>query len=286
MKNSKLAEYIDIAKGKDRTMSEYANAAGVNLSTISRIKSGDYKPGVKILKKLTSEEAQPRGGIHFGMLYEALMLSNPLLATMPFGPILLETRAAISEVKERKENEKVRESSEEKLEEKEDEHSLERSKWTKYSRECRKFSAVATGIIYNAVVSKGIHFHSAKIEEQEPLWYEGEVLLELEEQQISKWFFRFATLNKDDRSFDKYVKEMALKQISNLVFLSEDNTRKVSIVVNENELYQYLLEYKDKLSYRGNLSIIWVDADEVMIWKEEYLSVYGDKDVEDLIKLI
>ena len=286
MANNKLAEYIDIAKGKDRTMSEYANAAGVNLSTISRIKSGDYKPGVKILKKLTSEEAKPRGGINFGMLYEALMLSNPLLATIPFGPILMETRVAISETKERIENEKTKENGVEKEEEKEDEHSLERSKWTKYSRQCRKFSAVATGIIYNALVRKGIHFHSAKIEEQEPLWYEGEILLELEEQQISKWFFRFATLNEDDRSFDKYAKEMALKQISNLIFLPEDNTQKVSIVVNDNELYQYLLEYKDKLSYRGNLSIIWVDADEVMVWKEEYLSLFGDKNIEDLVKIV
>ena len=79
---------------------------------------------------------------------------------------------------------------------------------------------------------------------------------------------------------------MALKQISNLIFLPEDNTRKVSIVVNDNELYQYLLEYKDKLSYRGNLSIIWVDADEVMVWKEEYLSLYGDKNIEGLVKIV
>jgi len=286
MADNKLGKLVELAKGNDRTIREYAAMAGVNVSTVSRTINGEYRPGVKVLRKLTSEEAQPRSGITFGMLYDALILSNPLLATVPFGPILLETSAAISEAKERQKDEKGREVCDANVLKVEDEPSMELSKWTQYSKQCRKFSAVATGIIYNALVRKGIHFHSAKIEEQEPLWYEGEILLELEEQQISKWFFRFATLNEDDRSFDKYAKEMALKQISNLIFLPEDNTRKVSIVVNDNELYQYLLEYKDKLSYRGNLSIIWVDADEVMVWKEEYLSLFGDKNIEDLVKIV
>mgnify|MGYP003296338438 CR=1 FL=1 len=108
MKNDKLIAYIDMAKGKDRTMGEYASAAGINLSMISRIKNGTYTPGVKVLKKLTSENAKPRGGISFPMLYEAVTLANvvPVVGTV-FAGGLVAAAVAATEIKPKKKSNSV-----------------------------------------------------------------------------------------------------------------------------------------------------------------------------------
>lgn len=286
VKNNKLVEYIEIAKGTDRTMKEYADAAGVNLSTISRIKSGDYTPGIKILRKLTSDKAQPRGGVNFTMLFEALMLSNPLYSMVPVvGPVIAESMATISETKNMRETELDKKGNEVALQ-KDEELQDKNIPWGEYNKERRRFSATATGIICNAIVQKGIHFQTLNVQKQEGLWYSDEQILKLEGAKVEKWFLIFESFSKENRSFDKYAKDMALRRIGQLVLNPAAEKQKVSMVVNDLKLYHYLLDYKDKLSYKGNLSIIFVDSDEVIIRKEEYLSYYNENHIGNLVEVV
>ena len=62
--SAKLARLVNIAKGSDRSIREYARVSQVNVSTISRTINGEYTPGIKVLQKLTSPEAEPRGFRH------------------------------------------------------------------------------------------------------------------------------------------------------------------------------------------------------------------------------
>jgi len=70
MEKQNLQELVKKARG-DRTKRKYAEDSGVNVAIISRIESGDYRPGRKVLEKLTSVQANPQGGVTFNDLLEA-----------------------------------------------------------------------------------------------------------------------------------------------------------------------------------------------------------------------
>ena len=74
--SAKLARLVNTAKGPDRSIREYARASQVNVSTISRTINGEYTPGIKVLQKLTSPEAEPRGGVTFQDLVDAANLDK------------------------------------------------------------------------------------------------------------------------------------------------------------------------------------------------------------------
>ena len=62
------------------------------------------------------------------------------------------------------------------------------------------------------------------------------------------------------------------------MFLKSNKKRKISIVVNNNKVYEYLLKFKGNISYRGYLSIILVDINNVSVEKEDYISWYEDNE--------
>lgn len=302
MGQNKLAKLVNIAKGNDRTIREYATAAGVNVSTISRTIKGEYKPGVKVLRKLTSKEAAPRGGITFNDLFEATGFSNEvtfntalgsvsaiLAASIPvFGQTLVDgTVAAVmiaeKEKKSRQES-KLLVNNKNEANEKCKSFTIERL--SEYNRHLHRFSATATGLIYGKMAQKGLRFRPSNIDELDFQCYEDDSVVELEECNISTWLFRFIAISEADRGLDKFAKDVALNMFSQLVLIPSDVKRKISIVVNHMELYEHLLRYKGHNSYHGNLSIILIDTKEVSIRKEEYLSLYDTANEENLIEIV
>ena len=49
-----------------------------------------------------------------------------------------------------------------------------------------------------------------------------------------------------------------------------------TIAVDNNELYEAVCKYKEHNSYRGNLSVVLVDTNEITIRKEEIISLCDD----------
>ena len=70
-------ELLRLAQG-DRTASEFANAAGISIVSLSRINHSVVKPSLLTLSKLTSEEAAPQNGITYEMLVDAAKAENLL----------------------------------------------------------------------------------------------------------------------------------------------------------------------------------------------------------------
>ena len=53
---------------------------------------------------------------------------------------------------------------------------------------------------------------------------------------------------------------------------------KVSLAVNTKAGYEYLLRYKDRIPYRGELSVIYIDLEKYEIVAETYLSHFYESD--------
>ena len=50
--------------------------------------------------------------------------------------------------------------------------------------------------------------------------------------------------------------------------------------LNNSDFYEFMAKYKDKISYRGDLSIVLVDVDSLSILEETYLSHYDEKETK------
>jgi len=140
------------------------------------------------------------------------------------------------------------------------------------NQEIQKFAAISIGVIYGKLAEQGIRFRPMNNMETDIELYETDTLLSLEGENYSSWLINFVASSETDKEFDNLVKLSATKMFERLFFQKPDPNRKVSIVVNTEELFDYLLAYKGKNSYRGNLSIIQIDVNTISIVREEYIS--------------
>ena len=68
--------------------------------------------------------------------------------------------------------------------------------------------------------------------------------------------------------------------IARFMFIEPKRERKISLVITDKKGFDMICGYKDKLSYRGDLSIILVDYESLSVVREEYLAHY-DPDKTD-----
>lgn len=286
-----------MARG-DRSLREYAKDTDINVSILSRIERGEYKPGKKVLKKLTSPDAKPQGGVTYQDLVEAandnelyrkgiaagMAVAGLVPGALPGITAALLTLASSSTtikaqiLLQEKERSKTKGS-------KQGVGKSDISRYGVLNQEIQRFAATATGIIYGKLASKGVRFRIGMQEETDITLYDGDSLLLVENQCIDSWMLSFIAMSEEDRGMDKIVKNSAKSMFERLLFIAPDAKRKYSIVVNDKVLFDYLLEYKDKNSYRGNLSIIEIDVKNVEVVREEYISFYDLDKVDEKLKI-
>ena len=296
MSNKSLQELVKIARG-DRTKRKYAEESGVNVAIISRIESGDYMPGRKVLEKLTSSNARPQGGITYADLVEvandnkqfqkglvAGMLATPLgFVGIPFlatafagGTVLgkgMETLLETSVQSKTKSTYKRREK-----------EFLDEMK--NFAIGMERYKATAAGIIYSKMAEMGITCRPGKQEDTDfPLNYTDLIML-VEDENINTWVLSCVTLNEENKDREALIKPFAARFIDKLLHTKPDPKKKASFVVDDDELYKYLLEMKGKNSYRGNLSIIQFDVKSLSLLREEYISYYELNDTENKMLLV
>ena len=275
MEKQNLQELVKKARG-DRTKRKYAEDAGVNVAIISRIESGDYRPGKKVLEKLTSVQASPQGGVTYNDLLEAasdnkqyqkgLAAAATLMMTAPLGligaaPFMAGAGVAGAATKIHGDKKKK----------KEDEF-LDRMK--DFATEMERYRAMATGTILATLAEQGIICRPGKQEDTDfPLNYTDIVLL-VEDTEISNWVLSCFTLNENNKNMESFIKPFAARFAEKLLHTKADARKKASFVVDSDELYDYLTDLLKENSYRGNLSIIQFDAQNVKLVREEYISYY------------
>lgn len=290
-----LISLIKKARG-NRTLREYAKDSDVNVSIISRIENGEYKPGRKVLQKLTSFEAKPQGGVTYQELLEVANNDEQYKKGLTAGmsvvgitPMALAGIPGITAALAALAGGFTMTKAQELLQEKEIKKSIsdndEVARYSQLNQEIHRFAATAIGIMYGKMAEQGIKFRPIAKDEADLLLYDTDVLLSIEENEISSWLVKFATFSREDRELDRLVMQSVTNMFEKLLFEKPDLSRKVSIVVGNDVLFEYLTQYKERNSYRGNLSVIQVDVDLVEIVREEYISYFELEEQEDKLLL-
>lgn len=273
---------------KKLTQEEVAKAIGISRQAYNAYEQNGARPRkketyIKLAKLLECdvEYLQREDG------FATLPMLGTLMGAMPIvGPAF--TLATITAMKiaekEKKKNDRLDAINCEQ-ENKEEVVSITTAKLSAYNKQLHSFSVIASGLLYGRMAQNGIRFRPGSAKELDFQWYDEDPVIYLEDGDVDTWLFKCIAVSEEDRSLDKFVRHMAISAILNLVLLPLDAKRKVSIVVNDKELFQELLAYKNCNSYRGNLSIILLDTNEIRIVKEEYIATYDSIDSTTLIKL-
>lgn len=232
----KVNSLIMSAKGtnEERSIRRYAQDAGVSAAGITRVLKGDYKATPQLIKKLTADRAKPKNNITFEMLMQAAGYVD-----------VSEDEIDISY-------------SDELIIQAEDKLKIQRN----------EFKVFGIGLITNTLIEKDIFPQYKKMDGSTGRKYNADCVLEIGE---IKWVIQFVSFK--NMRMNKWM-PLLKSQLGKFIFLSLDASRKCSLVVDEQEVYDYLIKLKNTLSFKGNLSIILIDDKEIIT--EEYISYYSD----------
>lgn len=309
MANKELGELVRRAKGEDRSLREYAKDSGVDVAVISKIINGSYtpkKPDVFI--KLTSPSAAPRGdvtyeqlvkaadssksfqaGIAAGLAATATNLTTASITLMALGPLPVATLTkGLASIAVTKTAKAAALKALEKQVSNEEELTYNGDALLVFEQKQKQFRAAALGIIVTTLAKSGI---SCTVKNPMDLncFYisRPDECLVLPEHPISTWWFSF--WSKDEKLDERalvFTPDRAHIMMSRYITVSADPTRKVSLVVDDPELFNEMVKFKDQNSYQGEMSAILVDMNTYSITKEEYIAHFNEEDTSNEFTLV
>lgn len=251
-----IAELIEKAKGEDRSYAEYSKASGVSTASFTRIKKGDYLPSPKTIKSLTSEAADPQGGV----TYDEMMRVAGYVTEESVSPIEL---AALGE------------------DEVANKRDLERGSIQLrrlYTYQKSLYEKDASSIIYTLLVEKGIMFRKKddlEVNEFHGRTYRPNLEIEIMNQKIRDWWFVFMMFPTERPHPSTHLLFQAMGYALKMRFNADT---KLTYVVNSKQTFQFFQRYDHGLAFKGELSIILYDIDKKEFIDELYLSNYYEED--------
>lgn len=245
---SELAELVRKAKGH-RSYKAYARDSGVSSTGIYRIIRGDYKPGVDTIRKLTADSAKPEGGVTF----ENMMAAAGYQSRRHDYPDILLDDGLIVEVMTAQGSDPE----------------MTRQQFL------QRYEAIVIGTLYNALVQSGHPFEPIVkgSEGYNQAYMRSDFSIRTQRGETKEWFFDIKYVTGGFQNF--FTKMMAY-----LIAFAPDAHRKVSVVLNDPVIYERLKGYAGKLSYRGDLSIILFDEENLRFTEEKYIAHYDEKQSE------
>ena len=139
----------------------------------------------------------------------------------------------------------------------------------------KQFAAMATGLIYSQLAAKCIAYQPVHGWGQDPIGCNPDVVIALTKVHPKEWWLTFCA---KDPVLDKHAivtpNDRAEMLFGRFASCRPDRTRKISIVVDDEALFEALLRLRGHNSLRANLSAILIDGDGVLIAREEYLAHY------------
>ncbi len=243
-----LNRCIGDAKGKDRSLRDYATAAGVHHNIFYRISKKEYRPGFDILRKL-ADAADPKSKVTLMDFLKAAGFPNINFEGLEKGAKLLGAAARI--VKPQVD-----------------------------------FHETAFESISKSLSEMHISFEvdpdKAQIIGFDPL---GRLILH-DEPICALWFRSWYAESENDYGGLGCSQDKAIDLLREPLILDPDPLRKYVIAVNSREVYDDFCIYAGKNSYRGWLSAILIDSEKKEILAETTLSSFsGRKDDLDPLTL-
>ena len=283
MTENSISNLVKKAKGDDRSLRQYAQDSGVNQAIISRIINGTYIPKKPdVYEKLTSLKADPRGGVTYEQMILALNSSQSYqkgivagkaisaaavmamgmipIAGLPFA-VAMSAGLGLATVSTERNSSKTEDS----------------DKAEEVVNEIRRFVATSNGLIFSALAVSGIfvHIEGERHAELENIF---DKYLKLDNQEVNEYIIRYAYIAKEYQKIPEICENVSRRMIEELIFIKPSRKRKVTIITNSMKAFDYMLSYKNRLSYNGDLSIILVDTERAELKREEYISHYVGKD--------
>lgn len=146
-----------------------------------------------------------------------------------------------------------------------------------HERAQKKFAATAMGILYKAAAEKGIQCQQGSLKNIDGVGIWPDDCIVVKGQEIKDWWFIFWAKDPElDEHIIVFPNDRAGAMISRFTTMKSDPKRMATIVVDDIELYEAVCRYKGCNSYRGNLSVVLVDTNEVRICKEALIALYDD----------
>jgi transcriptional regulator with XRE-family HTH domain len=230
VEHNDITYLIETAKGSGRSYEAYARMAGISSAAMSKIRSGKYRPSPETLRKLSSDKANPQGGV----TYEDFMKSLGY--------------AGESE-----------------------------SDTDQHSDTLSQYEKEITSQIYTALFEKEIL--SKKVNDDcDRRMYDLEI--KLIDRPVESWFFSYLYFSPVRRSDPG----MLYKELGRIM-TTDFGGGKVTIVLNDPQVFEMFKTYERKLSFRGELSLLMYDMDLKMITGEYYLANAVEGDVSREIYL-
>jgi len=275
----------------DRSLRKTSADSGVAASYLTGILKERYLPSAEILRRLASPEANPQNGITVEDLMISAGYQNRYQDQYDVQLSIFDIFGS-EEDTDNKPEEKLEDTKDDKgliPKEKKDSDISEKSTLKKLDLERERFKSCATGIIYKSLVEKRIIF-SITDDLMAIRGFSPDISIKVTGIPIKEWWFSFKMLptNMSIRNDESRYKIMragwAKNLLGKLIFVEPKVGRKLSVVVKANDEFEELVQYKDKLAFRGDLSVILVDMENYRVMKEEYLTYYNNENTEVFIK--
>ncbi len=265
--NQEFADIVRSARG-NRSLREYAEAAGVSYMTIYKAEQGEYIPGSKTIKKMATGSANPQNGV----TYEDMMVA----AGYQDKEMVSETATILAE-------HMVEESYSDN--DKQQDIIVNPKGFSIAGNRGRidylEYERRVTGILMSSMMQNNIYFSNNRD-------YDGyirsrvpDVILDIEKAQITQWWFEI----KYYPEYRRFTSVNLQLTLANTLVYPNSKTTKGSIVVNNKEAYDFYARRAYQIAYRGELSVILVDETDQKVVAECYLSNYyeGDHSLEFLL---
>lgn len=146
-----------------------------------------------------------------------------------------------------------------------------------YTNRQKKFQATAKGILFTDFSQRRIEFRPGILNDLENRGAKPDDYITVFNSDIHSWWFSYWA---KDPELDKHVpispEERAGAMISRYTTAAFDPYRRISIVVDDNELFDKLIAYRNHNCYHGNMTAILVDVENVKFIKEEAIAELDD----------
>jgi len=261
----------------DRSIRRTAQDAGVAASYITGILQEKYLPSADILRKFANQDARPQNAVTLEDLMVAAGYQNDYreeaIKEAFFVEIQQEKDGKTNNFQQRMEIlmqavESVAKPRD--LNEYNERHRLQ-------MQEISRYESLATGVVYKALAENGIHF-SNNNDIVGVRGFRPDMSIEVSMKSILEWWFEFKCIGTGKNRGYVNLKHI----LGQFMFVEPKKERKISLVINSKEDFDTICGYKDKLAYRGELSVILIDEENLTVVKEVYLAHYdeNEKDAE------
>lgn len=264
-KQKQVSELVKQLVG-DRSIRAAARDTGVAASYITSIINGKFIPSADILRKLVEPSSKPQGDV----ILEDLMIAAGYQSAF---------RDEHMDVSLRGLQDFSTPGNKEHSEEMQNRYRLLLKQHVQTERMVKE-------IIYDQLLEKGIHIESIDDENIQSGSAKVDLIVKVTDPQINEWWFEFKCISYPELNYHPGRNPMANRQLlSRFLFKEPDPGRKISIVVNDEEVFKKWINYK--LSLKADLSVILISLDRREVLDEVYLSHYdGIEENRYEIKLV